>query len=193
MRSWKIAKRRSSEPWRCLPGRYLNARPGLSLHNAYTTLIRWAHRRLRWTWTLKAAAKAADCCTTATLPPAAYPANRRWQVPPAGRLFQTAMAQCNARSDNGVLPLQYSENASWADIIRQSMRARKDNTQLRGGGPAGQHNHSRCSRCSALAYLSQRNRRKLIMPSIKLNALMAWVFANDRVGMRMVVTSSPIH
>jgi hypothetical protein len=97
----------------------LNAQPGLSLSNAYTKLIRWAHENgLDWTQPLKAQiAQQRQQPTSQPQQPLEQPTSQQRPLP-GGR----------SASGNGATPVgngvaqQYSENASWSDIIRQSMR-----------------------------------------------------------------------
>jgi hypothetical protein len=91
----------------------LNAQPGLSLQSAYTKMIRWAHENgLDWTQPLKAQIAQQRQQPTPQQPP-------QQQRPLPGR---------RSAGGNGATPVgdgavqQYNENASWADIIRQSMR-----------------------------------------------------------------------
>lgn len=95
----------------------LNAQPGLSLQSAYTKMIRWSHENgLDWTQPLKAQI-----------------AQQRQQPTPQQQTQQPTQAQRplpgrRSAGGNGATPVgdggvqQYNENASWADIIRQSMR-----------------------------------------------------------------------
>jgi hypothetical protein len=93
----------------------LQAQPGLSLHSAYTKMIRWAHEnQLDWTQSLKqqiAASRQQPNPQQTTQQPAPT-------RPIPGRGVQPAQA---TPVGNGAVT-QYNENASWADIIRQSMQ-----------------------------------------------------------------------
>lgn len=93
----------------------LNAQPGLPLHSAYTRMISWAHQNgLDWTQPLKQqlAQRQQPNPQQATQQPTT-------QRPlPGGR---SASPQDTTPIGNGAVQ-QYNENASWADIIRQSMR-----------------------------------------------------------------------
>lgn len=93
----------------------LQAQPGLSLHSAYTKMIRWAHEnQLDWTQSLKqqiaASRQQPNPQQTTQQPTQSRP------IP--GRGVQPAQA---TPVGNGAVT-QYNENASWADIIRQSMQ-----------------------------------------------------------------------
>jgi hypothetical protein len=93
----------------------LQAQPGLSLHSAYTKMIRWAHEnQLDWTQSLKqqiAAQRQQPTPQQTTQQPAPT-------RPIPGRGVQPTQA---TPVGNGAVT-QYNENASWADIIRQSMQ-----------------------------------------------------------------------
>ena len=94
----------------------LNAQPGLSLQNAYTKMIRWAHEnQLDWTQPLKAQLAARQ--RQQPNPPQQQPQQSPQRPLPGGRSVQ---ANGSAPVGNGAVQ-QHSENASWADIIRQSM------------------------------------------------------------------------
>jgi hypothetical protein len=92
----------------------LQAQPGLSLHSAYTKMIRWSHENgLDWTQPLKQQIAAQRQQPTPQQP------TQQQQRPLPGR---------RSAGGNGATPVgngavqQYNENASWADIIRQSMQ-----------------------------------------------------------------------
>jgi hypothetical protein len=90
----------------------LQAQPGLSLQNAYTKMIRWAHsNQLDWTQPLKQQIAA----QRQQPPQQQQPAPTR--PLPGGRSVQ----QQTTPVGNGAVT-QHNENASWADIIRQSMQ-----------------------------------------------------------------------
>jgi hypothetical protein len=91
----------------------LNAQPGLSLQSAYTKMIRWSHENgLDWTQPLKA-----QIAQQRQQPTPQQPTQQQRPLP--GR---------RSAGGNGATPVgngavtQYNENASWADIIRQSMQ-----------------------------------------------------------------------
>jgi len=90
----------------------LQAQPGLSLQSAYTKMIRWAHsNQLDWTQPLKqqiAAQRQQPLQQTQQAPTRPLPGGRsvQQQATPVG---------------NGAVT-QHNENASWSDIIRQSMQ-----------------------------------------------------------------------
>jgi hypothetical protein len=95
----------------------LNAQPGLPLHTAYTKMIRWAHENgLDWTQPLK------QQIAQRQQPAPQQPTSQ--QQPPQ----QRPLPGRRSASANGATPVgngavqQYNENASWADIIRQSMQ-----------------------------------------------------------------------
>jgi hypothetical protein len=97
-------------------GEMLQAQPGLSLHSAYTKMIRWSHENgLDWTQPLKQQI-AQRQQPTPQQPTQQQPTQQR---PLPGR---------RSAGNNGATPVgngqvaQYNENASWADIIRQSMQ-----------------------------------------------------------------------
>jgi hypothetical protein len=92
----------------------LQAQPGLSLSSAYTKMIRWAHEnQLDWTQPLKQqiAAQRQQPTPQQTQQPAPT------RPLPGGRSVQ----QPTAPVGNGAVT-QHNENASWSDIIRQSMQ-----------------------------------------------------------------------
>ena len=97
----------------------LNAQPGLPLQTAYTKMIRWAHENgLDWTQSLKQQLAARQ-------QPTQQPNS---QQPPQQQAPQRPLPGRRSASGNGTQPVgngavqQYNENASWADIIRQSMQ-----------------------------------------------------------------------
>jgi hypothetical protein len=93
----------------------LQAQPGLSLHSAYTKMIRWAHEnQLDWTQSLKQQI-AQQRQQPTPQQQTQQPAPTR---PIPGRGVQPTQA---TPVGNGAVT-QYNENASWADIIRQSMQ-----------------------------------------------------------------------
>lgn len=96
----------------------LNAQPGLPLQTAYTKMIRWAHENgLDWTQPLKPQIAALQQ-PTPQQPTQQQPAQQP-QRPLPGR--RSASANGTTPVGNGAVQ-QYNENASWADIIRQSMQ-----------------------------------------------------------------------
>lgn len=93
----------------------LQAQPGLSLHNAYTKMIRWSHDNgLDWTMPLKQQIAQ----QRQQPPPQQQPTQQQPTRPLPGR---SAVPNTAAPLGNGSVA-QYNENASWADIIRQSMQ-----------------------------------------------------------------------
>ena len=102
----------------------LQAQPGLSLHSAYTKMIRWAHENgVDWTQPLKP--QLAQQRQQQPTP----------QQPPQQQAPQRPLPGRRSASGNGATPVgngavqQYNENASWADIIRQSMQEHGVNIQ----------------------------------------------------------------
>ena len=98
----------------------LNAQPGLSLQSAYTKMIRWAHEnQLDWTQSLK------QQLAAMRQQPTQQPNS---QQPSQQQAPQRPLPGRRSASGNGATPVgngvtqQYNENASWADIIRQSMQ-----------------------------------------------------------------------
>jgi hypothetical protein len=98
----------------------LNAQPGLTLQSAYTKMIRWSHENgLDWTQPLKA-----QIAQQRQQPTPQQPTQQQRPLP--GR---------RSAGGNGATPVgngavqQYNENASWADIIRQSMQEHGVNFQ----------------------------------------------------------------
>lgn len=96
----------------------LQAQPSLTLHGAYTRMIRWAHENgLDWTQPLKSQIAALQ---------------QQGQQPTHQQPTQQPRRALPGRSGNGgnTQPLQngqnmgtqFNENASWADIIRSAMR-----------------------------------------------------------------------
>ena len=93
----------------------LQAQPQLTLHGAYTRMIRWAHDNgLDWTQNLREQI-AERSQQQPTQQPTQQPAQQR---PIPGRRSASAGAPQNV---NGAVT-QHDANASWADIIRQSMQ-----------------------------------------------------------------------
>jgi len=91
----------------------LQAQPGLSLQNAYTKMIRWAHsNQLDWTQPLKQ-----QIAAQRQQPPQQQQQPAPTRPLPGGRSVQ----QQTTPVGNGAVT-QHNENASWADIIRQSMQ-----------------------------------------------------------------------
>jgi hypothetical protein len=93
----------------------LQAQPSLTLHSAYTKMIRWAHDNgLDWTRNLREqiVERQQQQSTQQTTQQSAQ------QRPIPGRRSATGGAP---QSTNGAVQ-QYNENASWADIIRQTMQ-----------------------------------------------------------------------
>jgi hypothetical protein len=94
-------------------GEMLQAQPGLSLQSAYTKMIRWSHEHgLDWTQPLKA-----QIAQQRQQPSPQQPTPQQRPLP--GR--RSAGGQTATPVGNGAVA-QYNENASWADIIRQSMQ-----------------------------------------------------------------------
>jgi hypothetical protein len=95
-------------------GEMLQAQPGLPLQSAYTKMIRWAHENgLDWTQPLKAQIAALRQQQTTPQPQVeTRPLPTRRSVNQAG----------TARMNGAANPQQFSENASWADIIRSAMQ-----------------------------------------------------------------------
>jgi hypothetical protein len=98
----------------------LNAQPGLSLQSAYTKMIRWSHENgLDWTQPLKQQ----------------IAAQRQQPTPQQPTQQQRPLPGRRSVAGNGTQPVgngavqQYNENASWADIIRQSMQEHGVNFQ----------------------------------------------------------------
>lgn len=91
-------------------GEMLQAQPGLPLASAYTKMIRWAHENgLDWTQPLKPQIVA----LRQQQPPQQQPNQTR--PLPGGRSVQQPVQRANGAAQ------QYSENASWSDIIRSAM------------------------------------------------------------------------
>jgi len=91
----------------------LQAQPGLSLQNAYTKMIRWAHsNQLDWTQPLKQ-----QIAAQRQQPPQQQTQQAPTRPLPGGRSVQ----QQTTPVGNGAVT-QHNENASWSDIIRQSMQ-----------------------------------------------------------------------
>ena len=96
----------------------LQAQPQMSLHNAYTRMIRWAHENgLDWTQPLRPQISARN--------------GGNGQQPTHQQPSQQPSRPLPGRSarGNGAQPVQvdqggqqFNENASWADIIRSAMR-----------------------------------------------------------------------
>jgi organic radical activating enzyme len=102
----------------------LQAQPSLTLHSAYTRMIRWAHENgLDWTQPLKqqiAAARAGQ-----------QPTHQQTTQQPTRAIPGRGGASGNGArpiQNNGNDVAQFNENASWADIIRSAMR--ESNVQL---------------------------------------------------------------
>lgn len=92
-------------------GEMLQAQPGLPLQAAYTKMIRWAHQNgLDWTQPLKPQIVA----LRQQQPPQQQPTQQR---PLPGRSVQ----QPAQRTNGAGAAQQFSENASWSDIIRSAM------------------------------------------------------------------------
>jgi len=100
-------------------GEMLQAQPGLPLQSAYTKLIRWSHENgLDWTQPLKPQIAARRQQATQPTQPQQSTQQPAPQRPlPGGRSVQ----QPTAPVGNGAVT-QHNENASWSDIIRQSMQ-----------------------------------------------------------------------
>ena len=104
----------------------LQAQPGLPLQSAYTKMIRWAHENgLDWTQSLKQQIAAIQQRNQQPTP----------QQPPQQQAPQRPLPGRRSVGGNGAQPVgngsvqQYNENASWADIIRQSMKEHGVNFQ----------------------------------------------------------------
>lgn len=94
----------------------LNSEPGLPLQSAYTKMIRWAHQNgLDWTQPLKQQIAQRQ----QPIPQQTTQQPRDAQRPLPGP--RSANANGAAPVGNGTVQ-QYNENASWAEIIRESMR-----------------------------------------------------------------------
>ncbi len=93
----------------------LQAQPQLTLHGAYTRMVKWAHENgLDWTQNLKQQIAAQQRPQ--------QPTNQQTTTAPRRPLpGQRSMASREAAPVNGS-GAQHNENASWADIIRDSMR-----------------------------------------------------------------------
>ena len=101
----------------------LQAQPGLTLHRAYTKMIRWSHENgLDWTQPLKPQIACGNKWRS-SLPISSTQPNER--PLPGGRSVGNRAQPVN-RGANGS-GAQYNENASWADIIR-SVDAGKQHT-----------------------------------------------------------------
>jgi hypothetical protein len=91
----------------------LQAQPGLSLHSAYTKMIRWAHEnQLDWTQSLKQQLASRQQPT----PPQQPTQQRQTRPLPNGRSAGNGAQPVNGQAS------QFNENASWSEIIRQSMQ-----------------------------------------------------------------------
>lgn len=91
-------------------GEMLQAQPGLPLPSAYTKMIRWAHENgLDWTQPLKPQ-------IVALRQQAAVPPQQTTRPLPGRSVTQPAQ-----RTNGAGAAQQYSENASWSDIIRSAM------------------------------------------------------------------------
>ena len=100
----------------------LNAQPGLSLQSAYTKMIRWSHENgLDWTQPLKQ-----QIAAQRQQPTPQQPTQQQPQRPLPGR--RSVAGNGTQPVGNGAVQ-QYNENASWADIIRQSMQEHGVNFQ----------------------------------------------------------------
>lgn len=96
-------------------GEMLQAQPGLSLHSAYTRMIRWAHENgLDWTQPLKLQIAQRQQQPTPQQPS---------QQPTQQRPLPGRRSAGNGATPVGNGPVaQYNENASWSDIVRQAMQ-----------------------------------------------------------------------
>lgn len=91
-------------------GEMLQAQPGLPLPSAYTKMIRWAHENgLDWTQPLKPQ-------IVAMRQQAAVPPQQNTRPLPGRSVQQPAQ-----RTNGAGAAQQFSENASWSDIIRSAM------------------------------------------------------------------------
>ena len=97
-------------------GEMLQAQPSLTIHTAYTKMIRWAHEQgLDWTMPLKPQIAARQ--------QGQQPTHQQTQQPnqrplPGSRSVNTPAQRVNGANGSGA---QFNENASWADIIKSSM------------------------------------------------------------------------
>ena len=97
----------------------LQAQPGLSLQSAYTKMIRWSHENgLDWTLPLKQQIAQRQQSTHVDQQPTQQPNQRQTRPLPNGRSASTGAQSMNGSAGGQ----QFNENASWADIIRQSMQ-----------------------------------------------------------------------
>lgn len=98
-------------------GEMLQAQPSLGFHDAYTKMIRWAHENgLDWTQALKPQIAAREAQQPTQQPTNQQPTTRPL---PGQRSVGTGAQRVNGTGQSGSA---FNENASWADIIRDSMR-----------------------------------------------------------------------
>ena len=97
----------------------LQAQPSLSIHDAYTKMIRWAHENeLDWTQPLKQQIAARQQAPQGQQPTHQQPTQQPSRPLP-GRSARGNGAQPVNQEQGGT---QFNENASWADIIRSAMQ-----------------------------------------------------------------------
>ena len=95
----------------------LQAQPSLSLHGAYTRMIRWAHEQgLDWTQPLRPQIAARN---NGGQQPTHQQPTQQPSRPLPGRSARGNGAQPVQQEQGGT---QFNENASWADIIRSAMQ-----------------------------------------------------------------------
>jgi hypothetical protein len=94
----------------------LQAQPTLTLHGAYTRMIRWAHENgLDWTQPLKAQIAAQQ--------QGQQPTHQQTRQQPTRPLPGRSVSPNGAQPVNGQADgRQFNENASWADIIQSAMK-----------------------------------------------------------------------
>jgi hypothetical protein len=98
-------------------GEMLQAQPGLTIHSAYTKMIRWSHEQgLDWTQPLKAQIAARQQQGQQPTHQQTQQTNQR--PLPGSRSVGTAAQRVSGANGSGA---QFNENASWAEIIRSSM------------------------------------------------------------------------
>lgn len=97
-------------------GEMLQAQPTLTIHTAYTKMIRWAHEQgLDWTQPLKAQIAARQSQQPTHQQQPQQPNQRPL---PGSRSVGTSAQRVNGTNGSGA---QFNENASWSEIIRSSM------------------------------------------------------------------------
>jgi hypothetical protein len=98
-------------------GEMLQAQPGLTIHSAYTKMIRWSHEQgLDWTQPLKAQIAARQQQGQQPTHQQTQQTNQR--PLPGSRSVGTTAQRVSGVNGSGA---QFNENASWAEIIRSSM------------------------------------------------------------------------